>query len=74
MTDSASRQNIQQLHSYLTTQTTQKNRLNETDLGKQCKTRSKTPQNAVSDQVLHCLLIEVSFEIEIKMKNTTQQP
>ena len=28
----------------------------------------QTPQNAASDQVLHCLLTEVSFKIIIKMK------
>ena len=33
----------------------------------------QTPQNAASDQVLHCLRTEVSFQIWIKMKNTTQQ-
>ena len=32
------------------------------------------PQNVASDQVLHCLLTEVSFKIWIKMKNTTYQP
>ena len=34
----------------------------------------QTPQNAASDQVLHCLLIGVSLKIWIKMKNTTKQP
>ena len=32
------------------------------DIGKQCKTRSDA-QNAAPDQVLHCLLTEVSFKI-----------
>ena len=32
------------------------------------------PQNAASDQGLHCLLIECSFKIWIKIKTTTQQP
>ena len=34
----------------------------------------KTKQNVASDQVLHCLLTEVSFEILNKKKNSTQQP
>ena len=34
----------------------------------------QTPQYAASDQVLHCLLIEVSFKIVIKMKKTYRQP
>ena len=34
----------------------------------------QTPKNVASDQVLHCLLTEVSFKIWIKMKNITQQP
>ena len=34
----------------------------------------QTPQNAASDQGLHCLLIDCSIRILIKMKNTTQQP
>ena len=29
--------------------------------------------NAASDQVLHCLLTEVSFKKRIKMKSTTKQ-
>ena len=33
----------------------------------------RTPQYAASDQVLHCLLTEVSFKMK-KKKNTTQQP
>ena len=32
----------------------------------------QTPQNAVSDQVLHCLLTECSIKIWIKMKNATK--
>ena len=34
----------------------------------------QTPQNAASDQCLHCLHTERSIEIGIKMKNTTQKP
>ena len=34
----------------------------------------QTLQNAASDQVLHCLLTEVSFKNGIKMKNTTNNP
>ena len=43
------------------------------DIDKQCKTRSDAAKHAASDQVLHCLLTDVSFKICIKMKNTTQQ-
>ena len=32
------------------------------------------PQNAVSDQVLHCLLTECSIKIWTNLKNTTQHP
>ena len=42
-------------------------------IGKQCKP-DQTPQNASSDQVLHCLPPEYSIKIQIKIKNTTQQP
>ena len=41
------------------------------DIGKQCRTKS---EYAASDQVLHCLAINCSIKIWIKMKNTTQQP
>ena len=34
----------------------------------------QTPQNAASDQGLHCLLTELSIEILINMKNPPQQP
>ena len=34
----------------------------------------QTPQNAASDQVLHCLFTEVYFKVLIKNINTTQQP
>ena len=34
----------------------------------------QTPQNAASDQGLHCLLTEYSVETKIMRKNTTQHP
>ena len=41
--------------------------------GKQCRP-DQTPQNVSSDQGLYSLLTEWSFEIRIKIKNTTKQP
>ena len=34
----------------------------------------QTPQNATSDQDVHCLLTNCSIKIRIKMENTTQHP
>ena len=34
----------------------------------------QTPQNAASDQGLHCLLTECPIKFEYKIKNTTQEP
>ena len=46
-----------------------------TFVGKQRKP-DQTPQNVASDliRVIHCLLTESSIKIEIKLKNTFQQP
>ena len=34
----------------------------------------QTPQNAASDQGLHCLLTEISIQNRIKMKKYTRHP
>ena len=35
--------------------------------------QDQTPQNAVSDQGLHCLLTVCSIKYEMKMKNTAER-
>ena len=39
-----------------------------------CITSDQTPQNAASDQGLHCALTECSIKIWIKIKSISQQP